>query len=268
LTKKDIQPTHPAEVASQADAARLDLNDDADKENVQIPISKTSLVDEICKYLRNAIYNFHLKPGDQINELELIKRVGVSRSPIREAVRLLEGEGIIERHTHRGVFVKKVTLVEVREIFAIRAVLEALAAEQAIPNFGRSDLDALSEIYQEMEQAVRVSKIDVYLQLNFSFHRTFIKLAQNKALEKLLRKLGGQSRWFMFASLSVMNDNLIASLQEHRSILDSFAQGDPSLAAGIVRNHILQGGKRIEEFLSIDPAVNDAWRPGKPLMAV
>lgn len=259
---ENSHPNHPAKVAFPAAAARLNLEDDADKENVQIPINKTSLVDEICKYLRNAIYNFHLKPGDQINELELIKRVGVSRSPVREAVRLLEGEGLIERQAHRGVFVKKVTLIEVREIFAIRAVLEALAAEQAIPNFGRSDLDVLSDIYQEMEQAVQVSKIDVYLQLNFSFHRTFIKLAQNQALEKLLRNLGGQSRWFMFAALSVMNDSLVASLQEHKSILDSFAKGDPALAASIVRNHILQGGRRIEEFLRLDTAVNDPQCPG------
>ncbi len=210
-------------------------------------INKTSLTDDICEYLRSSIFTFQFKPGDQINESKLIKELGISRSPIREAIRVLEGEGLIERIARKGVFVKKITLKEVKNIFSIRAVLEALAAEQAAPNFTDKDLLYLERIFTKMKQAVSKINYKSYMKLNFEFHQSFRRIADNRNLEKLIENLGRQSSGFLFTTVS-LSDSLDASLNEHKKILDAFFKKDPNLAAKMVKEHVTKGGKRAQKF--------------------
>ena len=209
--------------------------------------NKTSLTDDICEYLRSSIFTFQFKPGDQINELKLIEELGISRSPIREAIRVLEGEGIVERIARKGVFVKKITQKEVQEIFSIRATLEALAAEQAAPNFTDKNLLYIENILKKMQHAVSKSNSKLYMKLNFKFHQSFIRVADNKTLEKLIGLLGRQATGFMFTTISLSN-SLEASLAEHGRMLEAFYKKDPELAARMVKEHIVEGGKRVQKF--------------------
>ena len=90
-----------------------------------------NLVDDVSNYLRDQIITLRIKPGEQLNESFLIAKLGVSRSPLREAFRLLEGEDLITRRSGRGVFVLEITATDILELFPIRAVLESLATELA-----------------------------------------------------------------------------------------------------------------------------------------
>ncbi|MFB3915882.1 MAG: GntR family transcriptional regulator [Terriglobales bacterium] len=216
------------------------------QEPVAFPLKRTSLADEICDYLRSAIYQFRIRPGDQVNELELMKQMGVSRSPIREAMRILEGEGIIERVSGKGAVVAKVTRKEIEENYGIRAVLEAYAAEQAVKNLTENDLSHLEEIYNEMVKAGEANDVKTYAQLNFDFHRAFVKLSKNTSLQKLLRTLHGRARWFLFGGLSVDRATEV-SLKEHREILDAFVARDSERVFQAVRRHILAAGNKVQE---------------------
>lgn len=216
-------------------------------------IRKSSLVDEVCQYLRSGIYGFILKPGQAINESKLMKYTGVSRSPIREAFRILEGEGLIERISQKGVFVKEISLREIRETYAILAVLEALAAEQATPRLSKTELKELADMCDKMEDSAQTRDIKLWSDLNYKFHKVFIKAANNSLLEKSLKNYRSKTTWFMSAGLHVQ-EAFHDTLKEHREILHAFIKGDSVLAAETVRRHIKEGGAKVERaFMSENP---------------
>lgn len=210
--------------------------------------NKTTLAEDICEYLRNAIFNNQIKPGEQLNELKIIEELGVSRSPVREAICVLEGEGLIERIPRRGAFVKKTTKKKIQEIFRIRAVLESMAAEEAALQFSKADLKSLENIFERMRKAAHGNNAKLYVKINYEFHKKFIKLANNKTLEELLKNLGKQSNWFMFTAFSIRHSTEV-SLKEHFKILEAFVERGPDLAAKAVQKHIVEGGKRVLEVL-------------------
>lgn len=213
-------------------------------------INKSSLVDDICEYLRNDIFNLKIKPGTQINELELIKKLGVSRSPIREAIRIMEGEGLLERVSRKGVFIKKITLKETEEIFSIRGVLESLAAKQAIGSLDEKKISILRNLFEKMDLAQKENSVNSYVKLNFDFHRTFIKLANNNNLERLLANLGRQSMWFLLANISIKTA-FESSQKEHLEILKAFEKRDEEFVARAVERHIANGKNRVVDALRL-----------------
>jgi len=227
-------------------------NDEAEKLlYAELPvIKKSSLVDEVCQYLRTGIYGFVLKPGQPINESKLMKYTGVSRSPIREAFRILEGEGLIERISQRGVFVKEISLREIRETYAVLAVLEALAAEEATPRLTESQLNQLADMCTKMQGSAQNKDIKLWSELNYRFHKLFIKAANNNLLEKSLKNYQSKTTWFMSAGLHV-HEAFQNSLKEHREILEAFSERDAALAAERVRKHIKEAGIKVEQaFMS------------------
>lgn len=211
----------------------------------EISITRTTYADEICEYLRQAIYSFALKPGEQINELDLMKKTGVSRSPIREAFRILEGQGLVERIQGKGIFVKAITPKQVEEIYAVRSVLEGLAAEQAVPNLKPSDVKRLENLVEEMEEAARAKDIDAALDLNYQFHRTITKAAKNSTIEAILKNLPASWRWFVYAGL--LGSGTDWYIKSHRPILKAILKRDPKAVGRAMRKHILDAGKLVSE---------------------
>lgn len=207
-------------------------------------VNRSSLVDNICEYLSNAISSFQLRPGEAIDESALIQELGVSRSPVREAIRLLEGEGLVERVPHKGVFVCKATSQEIQESFPIRAIIEGMAAAQAVRNMRDSDLASIESTFQKMEQAIRENNSKQYAKLNFEFHRKFIKFAKNTTIEQVLKTLGRRSAWILFTLFST-SQSMELSHQEHVRILAALKKRDPQLAAETVRIHIERGQERV-----------------------
>jgi DNA-binding GntR family transcriptional regulator len=211
-----------------------------------LQLRRTSFVDYICEYLREAIYRMHFKPGDQINESKLMKELDVSRSPIREAFRVLEGEGLIERVSQRGVFVKGTTLKEIEEKYSVRAALEAMAAELAVPNMTEDELQYLEDLINEMQASGNKREFKNWSLQNSEFHKVFIKAAKNLELEKMLKTVKIHERWLWLTDKGLFPDDYYAdSLKDHRKILDGFRQKDPVLAANAVKRHIQKAGKKI-----------------------
>jgi DNA-binding GntR family transcriptional regulator len=191
--------------------------------------------------------NFHIKPGEQLNELELIKKMGVSRSPLREAFRLLEAEGFVVRHWGRGVFVREVTANDVHELFPIRAVLEGLAAELAASRLTEKELKNLGRITEKMEEVAKAGDTRAYARLNFDFHKEIVKGARNKRLEEMIKNQGQQSMWFFFATL-YFKKSLNFAMTGHREIYLALKKKDGKLASECIKNHINDGAMEILEY--------------------
>jgi len=204
--------------------------------------NKASLVDEISEYLRESIVGLRIKPGEQLNELKLIEDLGVSRSPLREAFRLLEGEGLTIRRSRKGVFVREVTEKDVLELFPIRAALERLAAELAAPKLTKQELGNLKRITERMENAIQRGNIKAYINLNFKFHRQIVKGACNKRLEEMIRSAGQQWMWFFFATLYFKKSPDIA-MTSHRDIYLALKEKDGKKAGACIEDHINEGGR-------------------------
>jgi len=214
---------------------------------------KPTLVDDIRDYLRDCIVNLSIKPGEQLNELALIKKLGVSRSPLREAFRLLEGEGFAVRFRAKGVFVRKITKEDILELFPIRAVLESLAAELAATKLSEKELQSIERVTERMEQAAQSGDIKAYGKLNFDFHREIVKGARNKRLEEMIKNAGRQSLWFFFATL-YFKKSLNYAMSSHREIYLSLKSRDGKRAAECIKNHINDGAKNILENYPLDEA--------------
>ena len=208
-------------------------------------------MDGICDYLTDSILNLRLKPGEQLNELRLIKKLGVSRSPIREAFRLLEGDGLISRYSRKGVYVREITANDVRELFPIRAALEGLAAELAAQKLTVQDLQNLERYAARMEDAATQRRdVRAYVKLNFEFHRQIVKGSHNRKLEELIRKVGQQSMWFFFASLYFKK--AIDVVTSHKDIYLALKERDGKKAEICIKNHILEGEKKLLECFPPD----------------
>jgi len=208
---------------------------------------KSILVDDIRNYIRDLIVNFQIKPGEQLNELELIRKMGVSRSPLREAFRLLEVEGFVVRHWGRGVFVREVTANDVHELFPIRAVLEGLAAELAASRLTEKELKNLGRITEKMEEVAKASDTRAYARLNFDFHKEIVKGARNKRLEEIIKNQGQQAMWFFFATL-YFKKSLNFAMTGHREIYLALKKKDGKLASECIKNHINDGAMQILEY--------------------
>lgn len=208
---------------------------------------KSSLVEDVHNYLRESIVNLSLKPGEQLNELALIKKLGISRSPLREAFRLLEAEGFVIRYRGKGVYVREVTANDVMELFSIRAALESLAAELAASTLTDKELQGIEKITKKMEQVAQKGDIRAYGKLNFDFHREIVKGARNKRLEEMIKNAGRQSMWFFFATL-YFKKSLNYAMDSHREVYLALKGRDGKRAAECVKNHINDGAKNILKY--------------------
>lgn len=207
-------------------------------------MEKSTLVNYVCDALRDDIIHLRIKPGEQLNELALIEKLGVSRSPLREAFRLLEGEGLIKKHSHRGAYVREIHPVDIIELFPIRGVLEGLAARLSAPRLTDKELKQLETITDSMERATEKKDIRAYVKLNSEFHRAIVRAAGNKKLEEMIKHLDQQSAWFILAS-TYYNKSLQYAMSSHRSIFEALKAGNGDLACRRLVDHIDDGMRKL-----------------------
>ena len=186
--------------------------------------------------LREDILRRELGPGFRLIEGEITQRFGVSRGPVREALRRLAGEGLIEHVPNRGGTVSRHSPTELRELFLIRIELEALAARLAARS---DDSIALAAFRQAVLPIFDDSRRQVseYLLENTAFHHAVIKLAGNKALQDLVGRL--QLTLIMSQVRDSLTQDVIAtSMREHRTIANAILERAPDAAAAAMRAHL------------------------------
>ena len=199
-----------------------------------------SMVDQIYKDLGRAIARGDLAPGTLLKETELQGWFGVSRAPIREAIRLLESDDLVVVDAYKTKYVRIVTRSYLEDLIPVMACLEGYGGSLAAKNLTVKQIDSLKKINKNMEIAYRQKKYDLCAELNFDFHRVYIKSASNQVLSAAIRALKKSVVWFWLTNFVYKRHEVIPlSISEHDLIIQEFLNRDAKKAEEIVRNHIV-----------------------------
>lgn len=197
-------------------------------------MSKSVLQDEVYRTLREDIISGHLAPGTTLGEERLASELKVSRTPLREALRQLSGEGFVEYIPHKGARVMQLTPELVREVFLIREALEGIAAREAARLIDSARLKALRERFDAL--GLRVARGDL-TDVGDAIHEDLFSICENKRLKRLMSTYGGQVAWFQQMAARLPG-RLVRSFREHQCILSALECRDAECAESVTRAHI------------------------------
>jgi DNA-binding GntR family transcriptional regulator len=201
---------------------------------------------EVADILREAIWRGQLRPGERLNELVLAEQIGVSRPPLREAIRTLEGEGLVVSKPRRGAFVKTLSSDDVLEIYSLRCALETIAAERVI-DVGDPNIPYELEQRLDLVEAESAAVPDLYavISTDLEFHRTLVRAANNSRLLEMWERLVGELR----LALSLIEPEFFEMdyvERTHRPLLEAIRDGDRARAREMV-DGLLDVGRALQE---------------------
>lgn len=190
--------------------------------------------------IRTRILSGHFQPGTRLKEEQLCEQCGVSRTPIREALRRLHQEGLVQFAPHRGAQVPEWSAEDLDEVFSLRAVLEGYAAARAAERIRPAAIDELQRLAEEMERAVAAKGpgyAAVFLSANKNFHNIILTAAESPRLQKMLVhviELPIMHRTFEKYS----GADIARSMGHHRELIDAFRAGDGEWARSVMQSHL------------------------------
>ena len=199
----------------------------------------SKVVDKAYRMLRDRIVNGELVTGDRLKERELCEELDVSRTPVREALRRLQAEGLVEIEPRRGGVVAGIRADEVDEIYSLGILLESYAARLAAERATTDDLAALDALLADMQAALAETPPDraQYLQLDSRFHRRILDITRNRRLDTIVGQVVGVPI-LVQAFTHYTADHLQQSLQQHGNIVAALRAADPDWAEAAMRAHI------------------------------
>lgn len=193
--------------------------------------------DVVYEYLRTAIINGLIKPGERLVEKEYAEKFNISRTPVREALRKLEIEGLVENIPRKGDIVKGIDLKDMLEIFAIRQALEPLIVKTAIENLTQDDIVNLQEIVDKMDSSSHNNDTETLLNAFQAFNDILITASKMPRLSAILSQL--KDYLSRFRTISLSNDNRrIEAINEHKEILQAIMRGDNENVEQLVATHL------------------------------
>jgi len=197
-----------------------------------------SLVTFISEDLEEKILKGTLKPGQRLIEAELCNAYGVSQTPLREALRILESQSYVTHEPRKGVFVTKVTIDDIEETYRIRANLESLATYLAVKKNNPEVLAILKKTHQQMIKVAAQKDVKAYIALNTKFHDTIINASQSKRLIQLLQTFVKQTERFRLDILQ-NHEMFKSSIDAHENVIRLFESGDAEKAEKLRKKSIL-----------------------------
>lgn len=203
---------------------------------VQETPAATPLYVRIAENIREEILNGVLEPGQRLQEQHLAERYGVSRVPVRDALRRLEAERLIQVEANRGAFVSRVTAEEASELLRVRLVLEELLCHDAAKNRTEAQLEELREIVALGTSSVRGASPSQLVALNTRFHRLLGEASHNPTAAGLVEQLRVRSELEYSGRLPKRAES---SWKEHRAVFDAVEAGDPEEASRCIREHLM-----------------------------
>jgi DNA-binding GntR family transcriptional regulator len=208
----------------------------------------TPIAIRISEQIRKAIIHGKLREGQRIVETDLTRAFRVSRSPIRDALKLLAAEGFVNLVPYRGATVSGISAEDVREHYEIKSMVEGFAAYIGAQRFTEKDISDLQGILKEMERQIRSSDLEKVLEANFAFHKRVIDCVGNARLSRIYESLTQSIRRFGTIGLTDPRFRIV-SLKEHREILEAIRHRKPALAEEKTRRHALNMSKRVLTFM-------------------
>ncbi|WP_428697716.1 GntR family transcriptional regulator [Stappia sp.] len=198
----------------------------------------------LVREIRQAIIAGELKPGGTLRQEELAKAYSTSRMPIREALRVLAGEGLVQLAPNRGAIVAPIDANELRENFEMREAAELLALRLALPHLSNAQIDRAAALQDRIADAGLIE----FGRLNKAFHTTLYAPCQRPRLLAHISSLHDVADRYMRFTLARL-DYLVKSSDEHRAILDACYRRDTEAALQLTSRHIVEAGKTLERYL-------------------
>lgn len=205
-----------------------------------------TLVAFAAKTIRDEILSGGLLPGEPLHEVELSTTLNISRGTVREALRLLQQEGLVEVISYRGAFVAKMTPKKVKEIYTMRALLEPYAVRLSLENqaFSEQDLQELKDMVSNLGQLEQRGNYAETIQVDIKFHELISKPCNHSLLLDVLGNLQSQTLMFIL-NTKLYRSDMVPDDVSHQAILDGILSGDPEIAEQVVRQHILDAGSSL-----------------------
>lgn len=196
-------------------------------------VKKNSVYD----YLFNAIRSGDIKPGQTLTERGLAEKIGVSRTPVREAIRKLEEQGIVTHEPHKGVKVITLSEEKVAQLYDVRELLEGLAVRRLAERQTPQMIEELRGFIERAEKEAVENNIRELAEINSEFHLALARLSGNVYLETIMNMLQTQISLMMSASLSTSGRPL-QNIEEHKGLIDAIRSGDGEFAESIAKHHV------------------------------
>lgn len=207
---------------------------------------KNSLVMSIAEQVGLAIIDGHLLPGDDLNSVDLSNQYNTSRTPVREALLLLQKEGLVEIPPRRRPRVAHLSIKEVRDIYQVRANLYGLVAELIVSSATDEDIHSLKEFLEPMNSAMLANDLDTYFWLNVDFQNRETEICGNEHVKRILESLMLRMLQLRYLSLSLPG-RIQQSFSDHQSLYRAYQERNASLAVALKRGIVLRGLANIEK---------------------
>ena len=206
--------------------------------------------------IRGAIISGVLKPGERLMEVQLAEKMGVSRTPIREAIRKLELEGLVVMIARKGAYVADLSIKNITDVLEVRAVLEGLASGLAALRMTEEEIKDLELTARHFEQAMNSNDVEGVIQTDIEFHEKIFKATRNEKLLQLTNSLMEQVQRFrvMYLNKAIKSTNLI---KEHYKIAEAISKRNREMAENIAKIHIQNAEKDMMRLLGNSYGKND-----------
>ena len=198
--------------------------------------------------LRDAILRGDLQPGERLMEIHLAKKLGVSRTPVREAISMLEKEGLAVTYPRRGAQVAKMTVKDLDDVLEIREVLDTLAVSLACHNISTEDIDRLEEACKDFERATKGNDIREVVRADEAFHNVIYEASNNPRLRTILLNLKGQMYRFRFEYVKDKS-NYPFLIREHKDILEALKARDEEEVIKHTKEHLVNQMDSVREVI-------------------
>ncbi len=214
-------------------------------------LARRSIPEEIAASLRDRILAGEFKAGEQLRQDGLAADYGVSRIPVREALRRLEAEGLVAIEPHKGAVVSGLEPAEIRELFEMRALLEAELIRLAVPRLTAADVAEAEAALNAYEAGLAAGRVEDWGGLNWRFHGALYRAAGRPRWIEQVQALNLQTDRFIRLQLA-LTGALDRARSEHLAILTLARAGEADDAAALVRRHILEAGEALSAALAQD----------------
>jgi DNA-binding GntR family transcriptional regulator len=198
------------------------------------------LYEDVAERLREQIFAHELAPGSWLDEQSLAIAFGISRTPMREAIKVLASEGLVTTKMNKGAYVTEVDRRDLEQIFTVLSLLEGQAAKETAIKASEAQLTQLDNLHHRLEKAAADRDAEQFFEINVKFHELIQEIAGNKWMNGVIEDLRKVLKLQRRDSLT-RSGRLLSSLVEHREILQAILKRDPQAAELAMRKHLTRG---------------------------
>ncbi|WP_322991849.1 GntR family transcriptional regulator [Limnohabitans sp.] len=203
-----------------------------------LSLAPRALYEEVAELLRQRIFARELEPGSWIDELRISEALGISRTPLREALKVLAAEGLVTMKVRRGAYVTEVSEKDLRDVYHLLALLESDAARVVAIKASADELQQIESLHRDLEQAT--ADRDRFFDINEAFHMLILELADNRWRNQMVADLRKVMKLNRHSSL-FKEGRIVQSLAEHSAIVQALKDRQPELAAQRMQAHFTHG---------------------------